>query len=136
MAKSGKFAKNFAIGTALAAVAGYVAGLLTAPKSGKETRQDIKDTANKSVAEAEKELKKLHTELNSLLNESKQKGNSLKGKASKELNAAVDKAKASKEKARTVLSAVHEGDAEDKDLQKAITEANRAIKHMKTYLKK
>ncbi|HET8709211.1 MAG TPA: YtxH domain-containing protein [Candidatus Saccharimonadales bacterium] len=132
----GKFAKKLALGTGIAAVAGYVAGILTAPKSGKETRKDIKDAANKSLAEAEKELKKLHTELNGLINDGKKKSKDLKGKAEKELNAAVDKAKTSKEKARTVLSALHEGDAEDKDLQKAIAEANRAIKHMKTYLKK
>lgn len=132
----GKLAKKFAVGTAVAALAGYVAGLLTAPKSGKETRQDIKDTANKSVTDAEKELKRLHTELNGLLDESKQKSKDLSGKASKELNAIVDKAKDSKEKARTVLSAIHEGDAEDKDLQKAITEASRAVKHIRTYLKK
>ncbi|MCA1806602.1 MAG: YtxH domain-containing protein, partial [Actinobacteria bacterium] len=39
--KSGKFA----IGAVFAAAAGYVTGILTAPKSGKETRKDIHDTA-------------------------------------------------------------------------------------------
>lgn len=132
----GKFAKKIAIGTAVAGAAGYLAGILTAPKSGKETRQDIKDTAVKSKLEAEKELKKLHTELNNVISEAKKQGKSMKGKAEQELNAAVDKAKTSKEKARTVLSAVHEGDAEDKDLQRAIKEANSALKHVRTYLSK
>ncbi len=129
-------AKNFAIGTTIAAIAGYVAGVLTAPKSGKETRGDIKDTANKGVLEAEKELKKLHSELDKLLNESKDKGSDLSDKASKELTILVDKAKDSKEKARTMLSAIHEGDAQDKDLRKAITEAHKAIDHIRTYLNK
>jgi gas vesicle protein len=128
--------KNFAIGTTVAAIAGYVAGVLTAPKSGKETRGDIKDTANKGVLEAERELKKLHSELDKLLNESKDRGTELSDKASKELTLLVDKAKDSKEKARTMLSAIHEGDAQDKDLQKAITEAHKAIDHIRTYLKK
>jgi gas vesicle protein len=39
---------KFAIGALLGAAAGFVAGILTAPKSGKETREDIKDTAVKA----------------------------------------------------------------------------------------
>ena len=129
-------AKNFAIGTAIAAVAGYVAGVLTAPKSGKETREDIRTNASKGVVEAEKELKKLHTELAGLLDESKKKKDELGADASKELSSLVDKAKDTKEKARTLLSAIHEGDAQDKDLKKAIADANKAIDHIKSYLKK
>lgn len=36
---------KFALGAIIGAAAGIVAGLLTAPKSGKETRADIKDKA-------------------------------------------------------------------------------------------
>jgi gas vesicle protein len=53
--------KRVAIGSSLAAVAGYLVGLLTAPKSGKSTRGDIADTAMKSRKESEKELKKLNS---------------------------------------------------------------------------
>jgi hypothetical protein len=35
-----------------------------------------------------------------------------------------------------MLSAVHEGGAEDKDLRKAIKDANKAVDHIKDYLKK
>jgi gas vesicle protein len=132
----GKLAKKFAIGTTLAAAAGYLVGILTAPKSGKETREDIKETAQKSITEAENELKKLHTELNALLDEGKKKSGELSDKASNELNALLEKAKDSKEKARVLISAIHEGDAEDKDLAIAIAEANKAIDHLRSYLKK
>lgn len=37
---------KFALGAIIGAAAGIVAGLLTAPKSGKETRADIKDKAS------------------------------------------------------------------------------------------
>lgn len=57
-------------------------------------------------------------------------------KARKELDTLVDKARDTKEKAREVLSAVHEGDAEDKDLKRAIKDANEAIEHLRDYLKK
>jgi gas vesicle protein len=129
-------AKKFAMGTAIAAVAGYVAGLLTAPKSGKETRKDIKDAAEKGITEGEKQLKKLHTELNSLVDEVKIKGGDLGDKAKKELDSLVDKAKDSKDKARELLTAVHDGGAEDKDLQKAIDDATKAIEHLRNYLAK
>ncbi|HSD55958.1 MAG TPA: YtxH domain-containing protein [Candidatus Saccharimonadales bacterium] len=130
-------AKKWALGAIFAAVAGYLAGILTAPKSGKETRQDIKDKAEQSVAEAEKQLKKLHTQMADLIAEGKEKATTLKGVAQKDLQIAIDKAAVVKEKAREMLSTLHEGNtAEDKDLRKAIDEANQAISHLKTYLKK
>lgn len=135
MGKS-KAAKVFAIGAAVAGAAGFLAGLLTAPKSGKETRDDLRHATGKGLTEAEKELKKLHTELNDLLDQAKASKDKLGVRAQKELDGLMDKAKDTKEKAREMLSAVHEGDAEDKDLRQAIKEANKAIDHIKDYLKK
>ena len=40
-----------------AAVAGFAAGILTAPKSGKETRADLKKKASEVKAKAEKTAK-------------------------------------------------------------------------------
>ncbi len=128
--------KKLAIGSTIAAAAGYVAGILTAPKSGKNTRSDIKDAADRGVNEAEKELKKLHTELDKLIKDAKTRSSKLSSKAQKEANELLGKAKDSKEKAREVLSALHEGDAEDKDLKKAVKDASDAIAHLKKYFKK
>lgn len=129
-------AKKFALGTLFAAAAGYLAGILTAPKSGKETREDIKDATAKGVAEAEKQLKKLHTEMSTVLNKAKDEASSLKGKAREDLDAAIAKAFGVKEKAREVLSAVHEGKADDKELKKAIEDATKSIEHLKKYITK
>ncbi|HWB39173.1 MAG TPA: YtxH domain-containing protein [Candidatus Saccharimonadales bacterium] len=128
--------KNVAIGSAIAAAAGFVAGILTAPKSGKETRKDIKNAAETGYREAEKQLKQLHTQLDKVVAEAKLKADKASGKAQKELNALVDKAKDTKEKAREMLSAIHEGDAEDKDLKKAVKDATDALEHLRDYLKK
>lgn len=128
--------KKLAVGAAIAGIAGYVAGVLTAPKSGKQTREDLKNTAAQSVSEAEKQLKNLHTELSSSLEEAKGKGEKLSGKAQKELKDLADKAKDTKEKVREVLSAIHEGDANDKDLKRAVADAKHALAHLKDYLKK
>lgn len=129
-------AKKLAIGTLFAAAAGYIAGILTAPKSGKETRDEIKASAQHAWSEGEKQLKQLHTELNTVLNQARQESVKLKGAAQKQYEESLDNAKKVKEKARVLLSAIHEGDTEDKDLQNAIKEAKTAIEHVKSYLKK
>lgn len=132
----GKGAKVFAIGAAVAGAAGFIAGVLTAPKSGKETRENIRAATGRGLSEAEKELKKLHTELGGLLDQAKDGKGKLSDKAQKDLDGLLDRARDTKEKAREMLSAIHEGDAEDKDLRKAIKDANAAIDHIKDYLKK
>jgi gas vesicle protein len=45
---------KFALGALIGAAAGFVAGILTAPKSGKETREDIKTVANDAKDKAVK----------------------------------------------------------------------------------
>jgi len=128
--------KKLAIGAGIAGAAGYMAGLLTAPKSGKETREDLKKATNNGLTEAEKQLKSLHTDLAKTVDEAKSRGADMNDKAQKELKNLVDKAKDTKEKVREVLSAVHEGDASDKDLKKAVADAKHALGHLKIYLKK
>ena len=126
--------KKLAIGTAVAAAAGYIAGILTAPKSGRETREAVKDAADKTVSNAERQLKQLHTQAGELIAETKKHSGELHGRAKTNAQAAIEAAWAAKEKAREILSAVHEGEAEDKDLQRAITEITKAIGHLKKYL--
>jgi gas vesicle protein len=128
--------KRFALSTLIAAIVGFVAGILTAPKSGKETRQDISEAAGKTKAEAERTLKQLHSELSQLLDQGKEKAGGLKSKAKEDLEAAMGKGNEAKEKVRGLLSALHDGGAEDQDLQKAVKEVNKAIDHLKTYLAK
>jgi len=128
--------KKFAIGAAIAGAVGYLTGLLTAPKSGKETRKDIKDAASKARSDAEKQLKTLHSELDQLIGQGKTKVGSLGAKAKDELNAALKGAQTAKDKARNILSALHEGAAEDKDLDKAINEVKKSLGHLKKYISK
>lgn len=131
-----KTTKKIAIGTLVAGAAGYLTGILTAPKSGKETRKDIHDTAVKAKLESEKKLKQVHSELDKLISEAGKKMNVASTVAKKDISIAVDAATKAKEKAREALSAVHEGGSDDKDLQKAIKEANKAVDHLKKYLSK
>jgi gas vesicle protein len=127
--------KKVALGAAVAGVAGFVAGILTAPKSGKETRKDIKNAAIKAKSEAEKNLKAMHSELNSRLADVKAKGEELSGKAKDEFDDIVEKAKSAKEKVRDVLSSLHDGDADDPDLKKALKDAKDSLKNLEKFVK-
>lgn len=128
--------KKLAIGAAVAGVAGYLAGILTAPKSGKETRQDVKNTAVKARTEAEKQLKRLHNELTSVLETAKKGVLRAKNVADKDFDKAVEVAVKAKDKAREMLTSIHEGGSDDKDLERAIEEANAAVNHLKSFLVK
>lgn len=129
-------AGKVALGAAIAAGVGYVAGVLTAPKSGKATRKDIEKTASKAKKEAEKKLKELHSDLDNLIGKGKKQAKDAGDKAKTGIGDAVDKAQTAKDKAREVLSAIHEGEASDKELQKAIDEVKKATKHLKTFVTK
>jgi gas vesicle protein len=129
-------AKKFAIGTAIAATAGYVVGTLTAPKSGKDTRQGIKDTAAKGVGEAEKQLQNVQDELKSLLDEATNRKDKLTKKAKDELEDLSGKAGDAKGKTGEVLTALRKGSSDDKELQRALNDAKDAVKHLRKYLTK
>jgi flagellar hook-basal body complex protein FliE len=81
-------------------------------------------------------LKHLLSELTELIGEAKGRLGNASAKTKSGLKEALDKAQAAKQKVREVLSAIHEGDAEDGDLKKAINQAKKASQHLKQYLKK
>lgn len=132
----GKTLKKLAVAVGLAAALGYVAGLLTAPKSGKDTREDLKQAAQNGMTQAERQLKNVSSELADLLEEAKKRGADMNDKARKQMDELVAQARAAREKAREVVSAVHEGDAQDEDLRLAVNQANNALRHLREYLKK
>ena len=102
--------KKFGLGILIGAIAGVVTGLLTAPKSGKETRQDIKDKAGELKGAAERKLKEAHKELDKLSGEAKAKAQELKGKAKEEMNAYGDKADELKERVKRAITSIKSGD--------------------------
>lgn len=110
-----KNVRRLAVGTLVAGAAGYIAGLLTAPKSGKETRKDIKNKAVEISGEAEKKLKTLHQELAVSADKLKLSASKLSGKAkdrADDLHKEIDEAR---ERARKAISALRAGDEEEID---------------------
>jgi gas vesicle protein len=127
---------NFTLGALIAASVGYLAGILTAPKSGSATRKDIAKNASKAKTQGEKQLKKLYKELDVQIKAGERQIKNTKTKADAELKKAVDSAKKSQKKAKLLLSALHEGDAEDPDLKAIVNETKKARADLKKFLKK
>lgn len=128
--------RKFAVGAGIAAATGYLAGLLTAPKSGKETRQDIKQATEKGKSEAEQQLTKLHNELDAAVTKAKALSGKTSGKAKKELDTVVSTGETVREKLNGLMGMARKDKAMDKDLKKAVADAQAAIEHLRKYLSK
>jgi len=128
--------KKLAVGAIVAAAAGYVAGILTAPKKGTETREGLVNAGIKTRNEAEKKFKKINDDLNNLLNEAEKFSKTAKSNVKSELPKLQKAATQAKNRVREVLSSIHEGEALDEDLQSALKDSTEAIKHLKSFLTK
>ena len=128
--------KKLAVGAAVGVVAGFVAGILTAPKSGKETREDIKNTANNLKREAEKKLKQLHGELSELIKKGKDLAKKEGAIAKEGLAQALEVAQEVQQKVKIVISAIKNGETDEPELKQAIEDATKAKNNLVKYLKK
>jgi gas vesicle protein len=135
MGKNNHTGRKFAISAIVAGVTGYLAGILTAPQSGKDTRNDIAGKAGDVKATAEEQLQSASDELKGLIKETKSKTIALSSQAREEFNEAVVKAKDAQNKATTVLKAVKAGKADDPQLNKAVKQAKQAQKNLARFLR-
>lgn len=124
-----------ALAAMIAAGAGYLSGLLTAPRSGQQTRKKIAKSASKTMTDGEKQLKKLYTEINSSIKQAEGQVTQARTKANNELKQAIASAREARQKARLILTALHEGDADDPNLKAVLQEVSTAKKHLSQFIK-
>jgi gas vesicle protein len=127
--------KKLAVSALVAGVGGYLTGILTAPKSGKDTRRDLVEDAEGIKDSTEDQLKKANDELKSLLNDAKTKSVALSAQAREEFNEAVLRAKDTQNKTAATLKALKHGQAEDPELNKAVKQGRQAVKNLSKYFK-
>lgn len=135
MSKNDKTGSKWAIGAAFAAIGGYLAGLLTAPKSGKQTRADIAQKAEDVKEGTAEQLQAVHDDLVTLLKTAKTQTIALSSQARQEFNEAIMAAKDAQNKAAHVLKAIKQGEADDPQLNKAVKQVKQAQKNLAKYLK-
>jgi gas vesicle protein len=127
--------RKLAVGSAIAGAAGYLAGILTAPKSGKQTRGDIVNKAEDLKDDTVDQLQDLNDELKELIKSTKVKTINLSSTARAEFNEAMVRAKDAQNKSTQILKAAKAGEAADPDLNKAAKQARQAIKNLGKFLK-
>ncbi len=84
---------KFALGAVVGAAAGLVAGILTAPKSGKETRADIKAKATEVKGKAVNKVNQVKGKAANVTEDVKEKAVDLKARTERAVDGAVEGAK-------------------------------------------
>ena len=79
---------KFALGALLGAAAGVVAGVLTAPKSGKETRADLKNKADELKTQASEKADKAKQQADKLVKDARATTDTYKGRANRAFESA------------------------------------------------
>jgi len=120
----------------LAGAAGFITGILTAPKSGKETRKELAEKTDELKEQTAADLKKATDELSDMIKAAKDKSLALSAQARSEFNEAVIRAKDARNKAVHVFKAFKSGSSEDRQLNSAIKQVKLARKNLAKYLKK
>ena len=83
---------KFAIGALIGVAAGFVAGVLTAPKSGKETRDELKKKANDKKSEAITKGKEVRHKAGDVAEDVLNKAEKVAGEAADNVVSATEKA--------------------------------------------
>lgn len=133
--KDPKTGRKVALGALVAGVGGFVAGILTAPKSGKETRAELAEEAGVLKNNTEVQLAVAQRELGVVIKQAQAKTMNLSAQAKDEFNEALIRAKDAQNKAKIVLKAFKDGQAEDPELNKAVKQAKQAQKNLGKFLK-
>jgi len=133
--KDPKTGRKIAAGAAIAGAVGFVAGILTAPKSGKETRSDIAQEFGNLKNSVAIELAVAQRDLGALIKDAEAATLNLSAKARDEFNEMLIRAKDANNKAKMVLKAFKAGEADDPELNKAVKQAKQAQKNLSKYLK-
>jgi gas vesicle protein len=126
---------KLAVGAVIGGVAGYLAGILTAPKAGRQTRKDLSNKAGEMKDEASEHLQHAADDLAQTLKAAKDKSINLSAKARQEYDEAVIKARDAQNKASEVLKAFKAGESNDPELNKAVKQVKLAQKNLSKYLK-
>lgn len=131
-----KESNNIAGGVLLGAVVGFIAGILMAPKSGKDTRHDIANAAIKVADQAEKKLRAAQHELSEFVNKAEEQAKKVGRKISFEAKESIENAKHARAQTAEALAAFKRGESTNEDLDIAVKNAHSALDSLKTYFKK
>lgn len=125
--------KGLALGAMVGAIAGVVTGILFAPKSGKETREDIRISAEKAAHKLDVEAHRLKREIDDLLIRVEA---SMKGAGKNVSDAALNLRETAKKARDSLVSYTSSGKIKDADYDKELDDLIKKAKEAKDSLSK
>jgi gas vesicle protein len=108
--------KSFVKGTMLGAVVAGVAALLLAPKSGKETRDDINRKVRGTYKDIQNKLEKMSDEMNGRVESLREAAKDLKGEAREESQELIRRAEVLKQDLRVSANNLKDSGTQTKDV--------------------
>ena len=107
---------SFVKGTIIGAMVGALAGLLLAPKSGKETQDDIKRKVKGTYEDIQRRLEKMSDEVSGRVDSLKEAAKDLKGEAREESQELIRRAEVLKQDLRVSANNLSSSGAQTKDV--------------------
>lgn len=129
-----KNSRNIIVGAILVGAASYVAGILTAPKKGKETREDIRHASVNFKISLEKALKKLYTDSSRQLERALNVNQNLTAQTKKELDLLIASVKHAKDKIKVYLTSLRDGEIEEEEITLLLTDGRDNTERLKFFV--
>jgi|GEM_PF-1812302 len=129
-----KNSRNFIIGAAAIGAVSYLAGILTAPKKGSETIDDIRHASVKAKIGLEKSLKKLYSDSSMQIERALKVNQNLTAQTKKELDSMVSALKNVKESIKNYLTSIRDGDIEESEITLLLTDGRNNTQRLKLFI--
>ena len=128
--------RNVGIAAVVGLAAGYALGILTAPKSGKETREDIKDASTKAYKAAEARLKDTYEDLGDFIQKASSQAKKIGDKGRDQLDGLVSSAKDAQARVKKLVSSARNGEGTPEEFEDAVKAAREAKSDLQEFIDK
>jgi gas vesicle protein len=129
-----KDVKNVGLALVVGLAAGYALGVLTAPKSGKETRGDIKEAGSKAYKAAEVRLKGSYEDLSDVIAKASTQTKKLSKKGHAELDLLLAAAHDAQGRVKQLITSVRSGDATNEQFEDVVIAAQVAKDELQDFI--
>jgi len=129
-----KNSRNIVFGAVVIGAASYLAGILTAPKKGSETREDIRHASVNAKISLEKSLKKLYADSSRQIERALNVNHELTKQTKRELDLLIASVKHATEKIKIYLTSIRDGDIEEEEITLLLTDGRDNTERLKLFV--
>ena len=129
-----KNSRNIVFSAVVIGAASYLAGILTAPKKGSETREDIRHASVNAKISLEKSLKKLYADSSRQIERALNVNHELTKQTKRELDLLIASVKHATEKIKIYLTSIRDGDIEEEEITLLLTDGRDNTERLKLFV--